>query len=49
MRRELADNFCYYNQHYDQFEGFPDWARKSLEEHAADKRCEPSHRSRMRA
>lgn len=38
VRRELADNFCYYNQHYDQFEGFPDWARKSLEEHAADKR-----------
>jgi deoxyribodipyrimidine photo-lyase len=38
VRRELADNFCYYNQHYDQFEGFPEWARKSLEAHAEDKR-----------
>jgi len=38
VRRELADNFCYYNEHYDQFEGFPEWARKTLQDHAADKR-----------
>ena len=37
-RRELADNFCYYNENYDRFEGFPNWARKTLDEHRADKR-----------
>ncbi len=38
VRRELADNFCFYNLNYDLFEGFPDWAKKSLNEHKADKR-----------
>ena len=38
VRRELADNFCYYNDKYDSFEGFPEWARKTLDEHRADKR-----------
>jgi len=38
VRRELADNFCYYNENYDRFEGFPQWARKTLDEHRADKR-----------
>jgi deoxyribodipyrimidine photo-lyase len=38
VRRELADNFCYYNENYDRFEGFPDWARKTLDEHRSDKR-----------
>jgi deoxyribodipyrimidine photo-lyase len=38
IRRELSDNFCYYNPHYDQPEGFPAWARKSLAEHHSDKR-----------
>ena len=38
VRRELADNFCYYNENYDRFEGFPEWARKSLDEHRSDKR-----------
>jgi deoxyribodipyrimidine photo-lyase len=38
VRRELSDNFCYYNQHYDRFEGFPDWARQTLDEHRADER-----------
>lgn len=28
-RRELSDNFCWYNEHYDNVEGFPDWAKKS--------------------
>jgi len=37
-RRELADNFCYYNEKYDRVEGFPDWARKSLDEHRGDER-----------
>ncbi|MDX1699520.1 MAG: deoxyribodipyrimidine photo-lyase [Melioribacteraceae bacterium] len=38
VRRELADNFCYYNEDYDNFNGFHDWAKKSLNEHRNDKR-----------
>ncbi len=38
VRRELSDNFCFYNPHYDGTAGFPDWARRTLEAHAADRR-----------
>lgn len=38
VRRELSDNFCFYNAKYDSEEGFPEWAKKSLKEHARDKR-----------
>lgn len=38
IRRELSDNFCFYNDHYDSTEGFPEWAKKTLNEHAKDKR-----------
>ena len=38
VRRELAVNFVYYQPHYDQFDGLPAWARKSLQAHAADNR-----------
>ncbi|MEZ4180168.1 MAG: deoxyribodipyrimidine photo-lyase [Candidatus Doudnabacteria bacterium] len=38
VRRELSDNFCYYNPNYDKFEGFPDWAKKTLNEHRSDAR-----------
>ncbi|MCJ7443374.1 MAG: hypothetical protein MUO26_02380 [Methanotrichaceae archaeon] len=38
VRRELSDNFCYYNKQYDSFEGFPSWARESLDEHRNDDR-----------
>lgn len=38
VRRELADNFCYYEASYDRFEGFTDWAKKSLDQHRCDKR-----------
>ncbi len=38
IRKELADNFCYYNQEYDNFKGIPEWAKKSLNEHRNDKR-----------
>jgi deoxyribodipyrimidine photo-lyase len=37
-RRELADNFCYYNNDYDSFKGFQEWAKKTLDEHLKDKR-----------
>lgn len=40
IRRELASNFTYYNPAYDSFEALPDWARKTLREHASDKRFE---------
>jgi deoxyribodipyrimidine photo-lyase len=38
VRRELADNFCYYNEQYDRVDGFPEWAQKSLAKHAHDTR-----------
>lgn len=38
VRRELSDNFCYFNPKYDSFEGFPEWAKKTLNEHRKDKR-----------
>lgn len=38
IRRELSDNYCYYNPQYDSYEGFPDWAKKTLAEHKKDKR-----------
>jgi deoxyribodipyrimidine photo-lyase len=37
-RRELSDNFCLYNMHYDSFDGFPQWAQKTLHEHRHDSR-----------
>jgi deoxyribodipyrimidine photo-lyase len=38
VRRELSDNFCYYNPHYDTFQGFPDWAKTTLDLHRKDRR-----------
>lgn len=38
VRRELSDNFCFYNKNYDSFDGFPEWAKKTLNEHRKDKR-----------
>ena len=38
VRKELSDNFCYYNQHYDDMQGFPAWAKTSLSEHEKDRR-----------
>ena len=38
VRRELADNFCYYNTGYDSVKGFPAWAAKSLAEHVRDRK-----------
>jgi len=36
--RELARNFCYYNPNYNQYEGIPNWAKQTLEQHLSDKR-----------
>ncbi|KAK5847170.1 deoxyribodipyrimidine photo-lyase [Gossypium arboreum] len=38
VRRELADNFCYYQPNYDTMQGAWEWARKTLMDHASDKR-----------
>lgn len=38
IRRELSDNFCFYNEDYDNFKGFPEWAKKTLQKHKNDKR-----------
>ncbi|MCU0578101.1 MAG: deoxyribodipyrimidine photo-lyase [Desulfobacterota bacterium] len=38
VRRELSDNFCFYNPRYDRVEGFPDWAKKTLDQHRKDPR-----------
>ncbi|MBL1214590.1 MAG: deoxyribodipyrimidine photo-lyase [Ignavibacteriae bacterium] len=38
IRRELSDNFCHYNNDYDSFDGFHDWAKKTLNEHRDDER-----------
>jgi deoxyribodipyrimidine photo-lyase len=38
IRRELSDNFCYFNPNYNSFDGFHEWARTSLNEHRKDER-----------
>ncbi len=36
VRKELAQNFCMHNKHYDSPEGFPAWAKKTISEHKGD-------------
>jgi deoxyribodipyrimidine photo-lyase len=38
VRRELSDNFCYFNSKYDSFDGFHKWAKETLNQHRKDKR-----------
>jgi deoxyribodipyrimidine photo-lyase len=38
VRKELSDNFCFYNENYDSFAGFPEWAKKTLNDHRKDER-----------
>merc|ERR1712003_240059 len=38
VRRELSDNFCYYNDLYDSVKGAASWAQETLQAHANDKR-----------
>ena len=38
IRKELSDNFCYFNNNYNSFSGFKDWAKDSLTKHKKDKR-----------
>ncbi|CAF1426606.1 unnamed protein product [Adineta ricciae] len=38
VRRELGDNYCYYQENYDNINGAWDWAKKTLNDHRNDKR-----------
>jgi deoxyribodipyrimidine photo-lyase len=38
VRKELADNYVLYNPNYDNYNGLPDWAKKTLEKHENDPR-----------
>lgn len=38
IRRELADNFCFYNKNYDSADGFAEWAKKSHAKTRSDER-----------
>jgi deoxyribodipyrimidine photo-lyase len=38
IRAELAENFCFYNNNYDSYEGFPLWAKSTLTKAKTDKR-----------
>jgi deoxyribodipyrimidine photo-lyase len=38
VRRELAVNFVFYNHSYDSFDGLPEWAKETLNEHSTDTR-----------
>lgn len=38
VRKELSDNYCYYNYNYDNINGAKPWARETLQKHLKDKR-----------
>jgi deoxyribodipyrimidine photo-lyase len=38
VRRELAQNYCYYNKNYTSLEGAKDWAKQTLKKHEKDTR-----------
>lgn len=38
VRRELADNYCFYNPDYDSVAGFLRWARTTLDAHRREPR-----------
>ncbi|OEH76820.1 deoxyribodipyrimidine photo-lyase [Cyclospora cayetanensis] len=38
VRRELAENFIFYNSKYDEIQGAPKWAQDTLNAHRGDKR-----------
>ena len=38
IRRELSDNYCFYNELYDSLSGIHPWARETLDLHQNDKR-----------
>ena len=47
--RELGYHFCHHRPDYDRYESLPAWARKSLDEHAADPRPHRYTREQLEA
>lgn len=38
VRAEISENFCFYNPHYDSYDGFPAWAKETLRKASTDAR-----------
>lgn len=38
IRKELSDNYCFYNSNYDNYKGLPEWGIKTLTKHTHDER-----------
>jgi deoxyribodipyrimidine photo-lyase len=38
VRRELSDNYCFYQENYDNYEGLANWAKLTLTKHWTDER-----------
>lgn len=38
VRKELSDNYCFYNPLYDSLQNIPNWAKESLDKHKKDER-----------
>lgn len=38
IRKELSDNYCYYNKNYKSLQGAPQWAQSTLKKHSKDAR-----------
>lgn len=49
IRRGLSQNFCHFTDDYDKFACLPPWARKTMAEHASDKRPEVYTRAELEA
>lgn len=49
VRRELACNFVHYTENYDSYACLPEWARKTLAQHAEDQRPHRYTRAEMEA
>lgn len=47
VRRELAANFVHFNPKYDSYEGIPQWARTTLDDHREDPRTVTYSRDEM--
>lgn len=38
VRKELSDNYCWFNNGYDNFDGLPEWGKNTLDKHRSDTR-----------
>jgi deoxyribodipyrimidine photo-lyase len=47
VRRELAFNYVFYNPGYDSYDSLPDWAQRTLADHADDPRPTPYTASQL--